>query len=137
MLIQGANTPLWIANQTGSYTVQISDANGCTALSLPVVISVTGINDLVKETFTAGKQNNPNYKLKHAMQDAAKVYNGGSKKEMAGGNKKEMAGGENKKEMVGGNEYEEERTEGGKSKRRTRRHKKSHKKKHRKSSKHH
>jgi hypothetical protein len=99
---------------------------------------MTAWNDLVQKTFKAGKQKNPDYKLKHAMQDAAKVYNGGSKKEMAGGNKHEMAGGENKHEMVGGNEEERNVVAiGGKSKRRTRRHKKSHKKKHRKSSKHH
>jgi hypothetical protein len=106
---------------------------------------MTEWSDLVKKTFTAGKQKNPDYKLKNAMKDAAKVYHGGNKKvdggnkkEMAGGNKHEMAGGENKKEMVGGVEDDEEpRNYGGKSKRRTRRHKKSHKKKHRKSSKHH
>lgn len=65
VLIQGANTPLWIANQTGSYTVQISDANGCTAVSLPVVISVTGINDLVKETMSVypNPNNDGNFNL--------------------------------------------------------------------------
>ena len=63
--IQGANTPLWIATQTGSYTVLISDANGCTALSLPVVITVTGIKDLVRETMSVypNPNNDGNFNL--------------------------------------------------------------------------
>jgi len=50
--IQGANTPLWIATQTGSYTVLITDAKGCSALSLPVVITVTGLNELSRESMS-------------------------------------------------------------------------------------
>ena len=63
--ISGANTPMWIATQTGSYTVLISDANGCTALSLPVVITVTGINDLTRETMSVypNPNNDGNFNL--------------------------------------------------------------------------
>ncbi len=49
VLIPGANNPMWVATQNGSYTVLISDANGCTALSLPVVLTVTGITEIINE----------------------------------------------------------------------------------------
>ena len=48
--IPNANTPLWIATTSGSYTVLVTDANGCTALSLPVVITISGISDIAKES---------------------------------------------------------------------------------------
>ncbi len=44
--IQGATNPLYVATQAGSYTVLVGDANGCTALSLPVVITATGISEI-------------------------------------------------------------------------------------------
>jgi len=46
--IAGATNPLWIATQSGSYTVVVSDANGCTAQSLPVLINVTGIKEIAE-----------------------------------------------------------------------------------------
>lgn len=49
-LIPGATSGLYITKQPGSYTVLVSDANGCTAQSLPVVVNVTGIKDIA-ETF--------------------------------------------------------------------------------------
>jgi hypothetical protein len=48
-IIQGATSPLFIANQPGLYTVLVTDANGCAALSLPVDIRVTGIGAIAKE----------------------------------------------------------------------------------------
>ncbi len=58
--IPGANTPLWIATQSGSYTVLISDGNGCTALSLPVVITVTGISEMERESLSVYPNPNGN-----------------------------------------------------------------------------
>lgn len=52
VLIPGANTAQWIATTTGSYTVVVSGTNGCTATSLPVVITVTGIQQLDMETMS-------------------------------------------------------------------------------------
>lgn len=50
--IPGATNPLLIANQPGSYTVKITGANGCTATSLPVVISVTDVPNVEKDAFS-------------------------------------------------------------------------------------
>ncbi|HLP53352.1 MAG TPA: T9SS type A sorting domain-containing protein [Chitinophagales bacterium] len=50
VIIDGATNPVYVPTQTGSYTVLVGDANGCTAQSLPVVITITGVEDLVKET---------------------------------------------------------------------------------------
>ena len=44
---------------------------------------MTAWTDLVKNTYTAGKKGNPNYKLKNAMKDAAKNYKAQKK---SGGN---------------------------------------------------
>lgn len=48
-LIQNATRPLYIANQPGSYTLQITDTNGCTETSQPVEVVATGINNLEKD----------------------------------------------------------------------------------------
>jgi len=45
--INGANSGTYIAIQSGSYTVQITDSNGCSATSNAVNVMVTGINSLV------------------------------------------------------------------------------------------
>jgi len=42
-LIGGANTGIYIANQAGSYSVEVTDSNGCSAISNP--INVTGISE--------------------------------------------------------------------------------------------
>jgi hypothetical protein len=42
--IPGANSQIYIAQSSGSYSLQISDNNGCTATSTPV--SVTGLENL-------------------------------------------------------------------------------------------
>jgi hypothetical protein len=44
--IPGANMPVWIATQSGFYTVLVSDTNGCIALSLPVEVTVTGLLEI-------------------------------------------------------------------------------------------
>ena len=44
--IQGANSNLYIPAQSGSYQVQVTDTNGCTATSIAVVKTVTAINTL-------------------------------------------------------------------------------------------
>jgi hypothetical protein len=46
--IPGANTPFIKAINSGSYTVQIKDINGCISpISLPIVILITGIEEKV------------------------------------------------------------------------------------------
>ncbi len=47
-LIPGATSSVYIATQSGSYTVQVSDTNGCYATSLPSVITVNGIHNLTE-----------------------------------------------------------------------------------------
>jgi hypothetical protein len=49
VIINGATSPLLIATQTGYYTVLVSDSTGCTALSLPVQVITTGINQVSDE----------------------------------------------------------------------------------------
>ena len=46
--ITGATDSTYIATQSGSYTVQVADANGCTALSNQLQV-VTGITDLLND----------------------------------------------------------------------------------------
>ena len=43
--VDSATSPEYIANQAGSYTVQVTDSNGCTAISTP--LAVTGLNELM------------------------------------------------------------------------------------------
>ena len=45
-IIPGATSGVHIAEQSGSYTVQVSDTNGCIANSNPVTVNVTGIEDI-------------------------------------------------------------------------------------------
>lgn len=47
--IQGATSSQYIANQSGSYTVQITDINGCRATSNAIPVVVTGIDVIVLE----------------------------------------------------------------------------------------
>ncbi len=44
-LIPGANNPEYIAPTSGSYTVVVTDANGCTATSNAIIINATGIKE--------------------------------------------------------------------------------------------
>lgn len=121
-----------------------------------VYYTMTEWTDLVQKTFKAGKLENADYKLKDAMKEAAKIYNGGKKKnggqktncggkKTNGGNQKMVDGGNNNNEdgtegdpdatIVNGTGNEENhdlpQSNGGKSKRKSRKHKKSktHKKK--------
>lgn len=52
VLIPGATNAVYVPTQSGSYTVVVGDANGCTAQSLPVVMTVTGIAQLSKDNMT-------------------------------------------------------------------------------------
>ena len=54
VVIPGGDNPLFVATESGSYTVLITDEKGCTAFSLPVEITVTttGINNLLHETMS-------------------------------------------------------------------------------------
>ncbi len=45
-LIAGASSATYIANQSGNYSVQVTDSNGCTAFSNQTTITVTGVDDL-------------------------------------------------------------------------------------------
>lgn len=47
--IQGATNPLYVATQAGSYAVLVTDANGCSASSVPVIIGVTGLANITNE----------------------------------------------------------------------------------------
>lgn len=51
-IIQGATSPLYIAPQAGSYTVLVTDTNGCSALSLPVVVGTTSVEAVAEESLT-------------------------------------------------------------------------------------
>ncbi len=46
--ILNATSNVYVATQTGNYTVAVSDANGCVAFSNPVNISTVGIHELVE-----------------------------------------------------------------------------------------
>lgn len=49
--IGGANGQVHIAGTSGSYTVQITDANGCSSMSAPEDVLITGINDIAGQGF--------------------------------------------------------------------------------------
>ncbi|MCW5909377.1 MAG: T9SS type A sorting domain-containing protein [Chitinophagales bacterium] len=44
-LIAGATSPVYVATQTGNYSVQIVDGNGCTATSNNIYVQVTGLTE--------------------------------------------------------------------------------------------
>jgi hypothetical protein len=50
--INNATDSVYLAAQSGSYTVEISDTNGCTAISNPVLITVNGINNLTEQNIS-------------------------------------------------------------------------------------
>lgn len=50
--IPGATSDFYVATQTGHYALQITDSNGCTALSLALLINVTGINSILNKGVT-------------------------------------------------------------------------------------
>ncbi len=52
VLISGATDAIYVPSVSGSYTVVVSNAAGCTAQSLPVVVTITGINDMAKESMS-------------------------------------------------------------------------------------
>lgn len=47
--ISGATSQSYTATQNGSYTVEITDSNGCTAMSSPINITISGINKVTDE----------------------------------------------------------------------------------------
>lgn len=47
--IGGANGSTYVADQSGNYTVQVTDTNGCTASSNQLQVVVSGINDLTAD----------------------------------------------------------------------------------------
>ena len=49
--ISGANGQVYDAPVSGSYTVVITDANGCTAESAPAIVLITGIADAARDGF--------------------------------------------------------------------------------------
>jgi len=57
-IILGATAPVYIAPQNGYYTVAISDTNGCHAYSLPVQVTISGI-DFVEENNAFSVYPNP------------------------------------------------------------------------------
>ncbi|MEZ4826726.1 MAG: PQQ-dependent sugar dehydrogenase [Bacteroidia bacterium] len=57
-VIQGANSQVLIAADSGSYSVAVTDANGCTGLSDPVLVLATGL-DPEKDLFFNNIYPNP------------------------------------------------------------------------------
>ncbi|MBK6831489.1 MAG: S8 family peptidase [Flavobacteriales bacterium] len=49
--IGGANDQVYVAGSSGSYTVSVTDANGCSATSAPEDVLVTGINEVAAQGF--------------------------------------------------------------------------------------
>jgi len=49
--ITGAQSNTYIASATGSYQVQVTDSNGCKALSNSIQVTITGIGEIVAEDF--------------------------------------------------------------------------------------
>ncbi len=47
--IPGATNPLCIATVPGSYTVVVTAANGCSAQSIPVIKTITGVEEIEKD----------------------------------------------------------------------------------------
>jgi len=45
--ISGATSQSYTASQNGSYTVEITDSNGCNAMSNPTNVTISGINDAI------------------------------------------------------------------------------------------
>lgn len=45
-IIGGATNNIYIAHQSGSYTVAISDTNGCVVFSNPVNVTVSGMREI-------------------------------------------------------------------------------------------
>ena len=62
---------------------------------------MTAWNDLVQSTFQNGRQNNENYQLKDAMQDAKAVYKQGGNKDKGDGVEEEKKKEEQKKDVGG------------------------------------
>lgn len=48
-VISGANSDSYIATQTGNYTVQVSDTNGCKVISNPVTVTLTGLSEVAND----------------------------------------------------------------------------------------
>lgn len=47
-LIPNATSNVYVATQTGNYTLAITDGNGCSAVSNPVTIGTVGINEMIE-----------------------------------------------------------------------------------------
>ena len=45
--IPGAQSNIYVASVTGIYTVEVSDSNGCAALSNPIQLTITGVRNLI------------------------------------------------------------------------------------------
>ncbi|MBK8499531.1 MAG: S8 family serine peptidase [Flavobacteriales bacterium] len=50
-IINGATAQVHTATQNGSYTVEVTAANGCSAISAPVTVNITGVGELARESF--------------------------------------------------------------------------------------
>ncbi len=50
-IIPGATSETYVAQQTGSYTVLVTDTNGCNALSNSVNLTVTGLVSVLNDSF--------------------------------------------------------------------------------------
>lgn len=57
--INGANSSVYVANQTGNYAVEISDSNGCHTFSNPVNVTVSGIASLSNQHSAISISPNP------------------------------------------------------------------------------
>jgi hypothetical protein len=48
--IQDATDSVYIAQQSGSYILEVTDTNGCRSTSVPVVVTISSITDLMEDT---------------------------------------------------------------------------------------
>lgn len=51
--LPGADEQVYVALENGSYTVEITDANGCTAMSAPEIVVISATTDVHAEGFSA------------------------------------------------------------------------------------
>lgn len=54
--IEGANTQTWTPTANGNYTVQVTDASGCSSTSSPYFFGSTGVHALASEAITLRPQ---------------------------------------------------------------------------------
>ncbi len=73
--INGATSQSYTATQNGSYTVEITDSNGCTAMSSPINITISGINKATDEIHFAVYPNPASNNFTIQTENTSYTYN--------------------------------------------------------------